>query len=229
MAPVALLFHRGWFDVGVESPRMVEPPPATDESPEVRSFDYDRTVALSDGVFAIALTLLVLNIGVPGSVRPGTLGSGLLDHGTEFESYAVSFAVIALLWVRHHAFFRAVEKIDGRTTLLNLAYLGLVAFLPYPTRILGLYGGEPASVALYAITVAIIATIGGIMRTYAVRAHLLSDQGRRELARREHWAVAPAIFLASIPVAFASAKLAELFWLVLLVPGLATRAVRRNS
>src|SRR5262249_56910656 len=97
---------------------------------------------------------------------------------TEFESYAISFAVIGLLWVRHHAFFRDVEKIDGRLTLLNLAYLGFVAFLPYPTRVLGLYGSDPASVALYAITVAIISTIGGIMRSYALRADLLSQRGR---------------------------------------------------
>jgi uncharacterized membrane protein len=205
---------------------VAELPIATDEPPEERGFDYDRTVALSDAVFAIALTLLVLNIGVPARVVHGNLGSGLLDHDTEFESYAISFAVIALLWVRHHTFFRALEKIDGRITFLNLAYLGFVAFLPYPTRILGLYGNEPASVALYAITVAIIATIGGIMRTYALRVGLLSGERRTEVARREHWAITPAIFLASIAVAFASVKLAELLWLLLLVPGLGTRAFR---
>jgi uncharacterized membrane protein len=215
--------------MGVESRGMAQPPIATDEPLQERAFDYDRTVALSDGVFAIALTLLVLNIGVPVGAVHGKLGTRLLDHDTEFESYAVSFAVIGLLWVRHHAFFRAVERIDGRLTLLNLAYLGFVAFLPYPTRILGLYGGEPASVALYAITVAIIATIGGIIRTYALRAGLLSEQGRTELARREHWAIVPAVFLGSIPVAFASAKLAELLWILMLLPGLRARGLRSRA
>jgi uncharacterized membrane protein len=205
---------------------VAELPIATDEPPEERGFDYDRTVALSDGVFAIALTLLVLNIGVPSRVVHGKLGSGLLDHNTEFQSYALSFAVIAVLWVRHHTFFRVLEKIDGRITLLNLAYLGFVAFLPYPTRIVGQYSGEPASVALYAITVAIIATIGGIMRTYALRAGLLSEQGRKELGHREHWAIVPAIFLGSIPLAFASPKLAELLWLLLLVSGMRGHALR---
>jgi uncharacterized membrane protein len=101
-----------------------------------------------------------------------------------------------------------------------------VAFLPYPTRIVGQYSGEPASVALYAITVAIIATISGIMRTYALRAGLLSEQGRKELGHREHWAIVPAIFLGSIPLAFASPKLAELLWLLLLVSGLRGHALR---
>jgi uncharacterized membrane protein len=170
----------------------------------------------------------VLNIGVPTKVVHGKLGSGLLDHNTEFQSYALSFTVIAVLWVRHHTFFRDLEKIDGRITLLNLVYLGFVAFLPYPTRIVGQYSGEPASVALYAITVAIIATIGGIMRSYTLRAGLLSEQGRAELARRGHWAIVPAIFLGSIPLAFASPKLAELLWLLLLVSGLRGRALRRR-
>jgi uncharacterized membrane protein len=205
---------------------VAEQPIATDEPPEERGFDYDRTVALSDGVFAISLTLLVLTIGVPSRVVHGKLGSGLLDHNSEFLSYALSFAVIAVLWVRHHTFFRDLEKIDGRITLLNLAYLGFVAFLPYPTRIVGQYGGEPASIALYAITVAIIAAIGGIMRTYALRAGLLSEQGRTEVAGREHWAIVPAIFLASIPLAYASPKLAELLWLLLLVRGFRMGAFR---
>jgi hypothetical protein len=64
------------------------------------------------------------------------------------------------------------------------------------------------------------------MRTYALRAGLLSEQERTMLARRQHWAIAPAIFLGSIPVAFASVKLAELLWLLLLVPGLRARALR---
>ncbi len=113
----------------------------TDEPAEERAFDYARTVALSDGVFAIALTLLVLNITVPllAPSQHGKLGAGLLDRQGEFESYALSFAVIALMWVRHHALFRVLIRIDTTVTFLNLAYLGSVAFLPYPTRVLGRY------------------------------------------------------------------------------------------
>src|SRR5205807_8455963 len=73
---------------------------AQDETLEERAFDYSRTVALSDGVFAIALTLLVLNITVPslGPSQHSQLGRRLLDHRDEFASYAISFAVISIFW-----------------------------------------------------------------------------------------------------------------------------------
>ncbi len=194
-------------------------------SPGRPGFDYNRTVALSDGVFAIALTLLVLNIGLPSVPAHGDLGDALLDQGTELQSYAIGFAVISLLWVRHHAFFRALRVIDAPITVLNLIYLGLVAFLPYPTRVLGRYGDKPPSVVLYAVTLAIIALAGASTREYARRARLLDE---RELPARERWFIAPLVFLASIPIAFASTKTAELFWLVLLVPHLRRRVTRSH-
>jgi uncharacterized membrane protein len=196
-----------------------------DEPAEERAFDYARTVALSDGVFAIALTLLVLNISVPGLTpgHHGELGARLLDRRGEFESYILSFVVVAYLWIRHHGFFRILDRIDTKTTLLNLAYLGFIAFLPYPTRVLGLYGNEPASVVLYASTITTVATFAGLMRIHAQRAHLLSDSGTRALDRREHWAITAAVFLASVPIAFANPAIAKFSWLLALAPNLRRR------
>jgi uncharacterized membrane protein len=190
-----------------------------EESPEERGFDYDRTVALSDGVFAIALTLLVLGISFPelASGRHGEIGRQLLDRRGELGSYALSFAVIALLWVRHHGFMRGLEVIDTTITWLNLAYLGLVAFLPYPTHILGFYGDQPASVVLYASTCGMVGSIGALIRIHAQRAHLLSPLGVAVVSQREHWAFTPAVFFGSIPVAFASPTAAKFVWLVLLL------------
>jgi uncharacterized membrane protein len=190
-----------------------------DEPPEERAFDYARTVALSDGVFAIGLTLLVLNITVPSlaSGHHGELGSRLLDRRSEFESYALSFAIIALLWVRHHSLFRVLERIDGTLTTLNLVYLGLIAFLPYPTRVLGTYSSETAAAVLYAVTLLALLTVAALTRLHVTRAGLLTEQGRRELDRREHWALAPLILLVSIPIAFLSPAVAEFSWLLLLL------------
>ena len=204
---------------------------AKDETREERAFDYARTVALSDGVFAIALTLLVLNITVPelDSSHHGELGQRLLDHRDEFISYAISFAVISVFWVRHHVFFRRLSLIDTRLAVLNLAYLAFVAFVPYPTRLVGLYGDEPASVVLYASTLAIIATLAGLSRVHAQRAGLVTAAGQRELARREHWLLAPGIFVASIPLAFASPTAAEILWLLVLLPGAGHRLWRLQT
>ena len=191
----------------------------TGEPPEERGFDYARTVALSDGVFAIALTLLVLGISFPelAASRHGDIGKQLLDRGGELGSYALSFAVIALLWVRHHGFMRSLEVIDSTVTWLNLAYLGFVAFLPYPTHILGVYGDQTASVVLYAATCGIVATISGVMRIHAERAHLLTPSGAAVVARREHWAFTPLVLFGSIPVAFVSPTAAKFCWLLLLL------------
>lgn len=122
--------------------------------------------------------------------------------------------------LRHHGCFRVLDRIDTRITVLNLAYLGFIAFLPYPTRVLGLYGDQPASVVLYTSAVASVAAISGLMRVHARRAQLLSDDGTRAVARREHSAFVPAVFLASIPIAFVSPTAAKLSWLLLLIPNL---------
>lgn len=199
-----------------------------DEPPEERAFDYARTVALSDGVFAIALTLLVLNITVPtlSGGHHGGLGRQLIDRRSEVESYALSFAIIAVLWVRHHSLFRALNRIDSGLTALNLAYLGFIAFLPYPTRVLGMYPSETAAAVFYAATLLILTIIAALVRVYVARASLLSTPGRFELDRREHWALAPLILIASIPIAFLSPQVAEYCWLLVLALPLLRPAAR---
>src|SRR3954463_15670479 len=109
------------------------------------------------------------------------LARRLLDREPEFRSYAISSAVIAFLWVRHHTFFRGLDRIDTQTTVLNLIYLGLVAFLPYPNRILGLYRDQPVAAALYAAPLTAVAVIPGVMPHHAIQAGLLSDAGRSQL------------------------------------------------
>ncbi len=187
------------------------------ESPQERAFDYSRTVALSDGVFSIALTLLVLNIGVPvlAAGHHGELGHALLDRRQELISYVISFVVIGFLWTRHHQFFRSLARLNQTVVLMNLAYLGLIAFVPYPTRVLGIYGGESAGVILYASTIAVLAALAGAMRIYAQRARILTDTGARELGGGWEPFAAAAVFLVSIPIALISPEAAQLSWLAL--------------
>jgi uncharacterized membrane protein len=197
------------------------------ESAPERAFDYNRTVALSDGVFAIALTLLVLSLSVPTlkARHTGLLSNRLLHQHDEFIAYGISFAVIALLWVRHHLTFRTLRRIDGMVTGLNLAYLALVAFLPFPTRVLADYGEEPSAVLFYAATGAVLSLLAGLIRFHVLRAGLVHPSRAHELGDREHWAITPAVFIASIPIAYLNPTVGKLFWLLLVVrnPGLRAR------
>lgn len=173
---------------------------------------------MSDGVFAIALTLLVLSLTIP-SLKPGhtsLLSNRLLHQHDEFFAYAISFAVIALLWVRHHLLFRTLRRIDGRVTALNLVYLAFVAFLPFPTRVLAVYGEEPSAVVLYAATGALLSLLAGLIRRHVLEAGLVHPSRVHEVAQREHWMFTPAVFIASIPLAYANPTVAKLFWLLLL-------------
>jgi uncharacterized membrane protein len=164
-------------------------------------FDYDRTVALSDGVFAIALTLLVLTIAIPdlqGSAK-NQLADRLSDQLSQLLSYGISFAVLGLLWVRHHSMFRTLTRIDWTVTVLNLAYLALVAFLPFPTSLIGRYADQSVSVVIYAVTLVLINLLAAAMRIYCYRAQIIKPGTPRESLRR--FVLITATFLASIPVA----------------------------
>ena len=198
-----------------------------------RRFDYQRTVALSDGVFAIALTLLVLNLTVPhlASDEHDRLWSEIRGHGSEFFSYALSFAVIGLLWVRHHTFFRELREVDLTVTLLNLLYLGLIAFLPYPTELLGDYGDQAAAVSIYAGTVVLIGVVSMLLRRHVLRARLLTESGHTEMASVSFARSAiPIVFLVSIPIAFASPQIAVYSWaLAAIVPRFGRWVGRRRG
>lgn len=214
------------FGIPIDLPSARMSPQHVRESPSQREFDYNRTVALSDGVFAIALTLLVLTISFPeltGASR-SRLGTELEHRTPQLAAYALSFAVLALLWLRHHAFFRILKRIDLRLSVLNLTYLSLIAFLPYPTRLLGVYGDRAIAVIAYAMTNFLIGLIAGLMRVHAA----LADLSERPSADVWVWQITvPAVFLVSIPLAFLSPTAAKWSWLlVVLVWFLARKAWR---
>ncbi len=192
------------------------------------AFDYDRTVSFSDNVLAIALTLLVLSIGPPKHAG-ADLMSDVIGLWPEVASYAVSFVVVAMMWVAHHQFFRSLARIDGAITGLNLAYLGFITFLPFPTSLLGDYGDRPGIVILYAAVVSVIGLLEVLLRVHARRAGLYAEgTGPRPAASAiRRAAVMPAVFLASAPLAFISPAVCLACWAGSLALRLSMR--RRDS
>src|SRR3954447_23091439 len=118
-----------------------------------------RLEAFSDGVFAIAITLLVLEIKVPEVQGGHTLARSVLDLWPSFAAYATSFAVIGIIWVNHHAVLGHVRVADRGLLARNLLLLLFVALIPWPTSLIAEYlraGGEPERTAalVYALCMA---------------------------------------------------------------------------
>jgi len=170
-------------------------------------FDRARALALSDGIFAFALTLLVLSISVPvisGAATDGDLAQALSDRSQELISWVISFVVIGKFWIRHNAFMRRVVRVNGTFLGINLAFLALIAFIPYPTELLGQYGNAVA-LSLYAVVVALLICANALVAEYALTHGLTDDtESTRERRERLFDSLTPAaFFLASAPVAFA--------------------------
>jgi uncharacterized membrane protein len=188
-----------------------------------REVEFTRALAFSDGVFGIAITLLVVSIDVPnlsGSDLEGQLISALDNLLPFISSYFISFGVVGLLWLRHHRLFSRIRKLDTHVLVVNLVLLSFVALMPFSTEIVGRYGDLPAGVAIYAMNLAVAAGAYTWLWWHCTRAGLLGEEQtpvelRLELRTRLMTSVG---FVASIPIAFlVSARIAQLSWLAVVL------------
>lgn len=182
---------------------------------EGNEIEFARIVAFSDGVFAIAITLLVLNFDISRDLASGEVGDALWDQRENLIAFAVSFAVIGRFWVVHHRFFGEVTAFDGRLLGLNLLYLGWVVLIPFSSEVLGEYASETAAVVLYSANLAGVVLIGLLMAADAHRAGLLSTSAAEHRESRIRSLYIASVFLLSIPVALVAPGIAPLLWLVL--------------
>jgi uncharacterized membrane protein len=119
-----------------------------------------RLEAFSDGVIAIAITLLILEVKIP-HVRAGNLAAALGDQWPSYVAYALTFVVIGIMWMNHHRVFELIGRTDRGLLFVNLMMLMGIAFLPFPTALLADYvvdGGTNAAVAaaVYSATMTVI-------------------------------------------------------------------------
>ncbi len=184
--------------------------------------EFSRIVAFSDGVFAIAITLLVLQINIPGHLPAGeTLFDEILDQHRDFIAYGISFAVLGKLWLSHHRLFAAVERFDPVLMGLNLLYLAWVVLVPFTSEVLGDYGDDSTGVILYAAIMAAVTITFQVQIVYAYRKEMIRPELReyeRQYGGTANFAVA-AVFLLSIPVALVSPLAATVMWLLVFVAG----------
>lgn len=167
-----------------------------------RGTDTGRIEYFSDAVFAIAMTLLVLDIPLP-HVAPEKLWSAILGLLPQFFAYALSFLVLALNWIFHHRKFRVIRSYDTGLIWINLVFLLFVAVLPFPTSLLSEYGSiGDAGVVLYAAAVGILSALQTWLWWYAFTHGHLDAEITRPIAvyiARANFTV-PLFFWLSIPV-----------------------------
>jgi len=144
---------------------------------QAASGDAGRLEAFSDGVLAIAITLLILDVHVD-KVEGRSLADGLQHASPELIAFAASFLQIGILWANHHVLFRLIARVDQILLLANMLLLAGVSFLPFPTRLIAAYThGDDATTAmlLYGGTFTLCAVAFNIIWHYASRRGLLHE------------------------------------------------------
>jgi TMEM175 potassium channel family protein len=162
-----------------------------------------RLETFSDGIFAIAATLLVLEIGVDGAAGHD-LGSALLDIWPSYLAYATSFLVIGIIWINHHHIVGLMGRVDRTFLFINLLLLLVVAFIPFPTRLVAEYlhtDGEREAALAYAITLLLMAVLYNIWWRYARgNRRLIRDDVTDKSLRAVDRAFAPGVIAYAIVV-----------------------------
>lgn len=186
-----------------------------------------RFEAFSDGVFAIAITLLVLQIHLPNEL---TLSNAqMLQYlgrlWPQLLIYVTSFATVGIVWLSHHSTFTHIERIDRATLILNLLLLLIVCFVPFPTALVAKYGPLPSSTAFYGATLTLMAISYGMLWLHAMRQARQSGQLPPQLnatAVFKAWAGTVIYFVATL-VTFVAPKISVLMFIAValyyLIPG----------
>ncbi|MFC6976612.1 TMEM175 family protein [Halomicroarcula sp. GCM10025709] len=185
------------------------------------SEETDRLLALSDGVIAIAITLLVLEITVPevpAGTPPSVVADLVFEQSQEYVGYVLSFLVIGLYWTLHRRIFIHIEAHDRGIVWLNLLFLLLVAFVPYGTSVFSAYPNR-LGVSVIAAVLALTGFSLAALWIHALRKQLLEAglASRTVGIQAARFLASPLVFAGSIAVASVDPRWAMLSW-VLLIP-----------
>lgn len=178
----------------------------------------ERLVFFSDAVFAIAITLLALDIRLPEIAGLGNteLFQELLSIYPKYLSFMVSFLVIGNFWLIHHRQFQAIVRYDTRLMFINLFVLMAVAFIPFPTVVISENGNYTATV-FYALTMCAVGLLLALLWFHATRSRLTAPDLPPALVRRgmTRTLSVSAIFLLSAALAYVNPDLAKFSWLLI--------------
>jgi uncharacterized membrane protein len=176
--------------------------------------ETNRLEAFSDGVFAIAITLLVLELHAPELGEGQRLWPALLHEWPQFAAYLASFAILGIMWINHHSMFRQIERADRGLMFLNLLLLLWVTLLPFPTSLFAEHLEDKSSnghvaAAVYSATLTLSAIAFSLIWWYVLRHHLVEHNMSKKEIRTSllRYSVGTVIYAATIGLSFVSAQL----------------------
>lgn len=195
----------------------------------------DRLIFLSDGVFAIAITLLVLEIALPH------ISGGFQQQEREFPevlwsvwpqvlTYVLTFLIVGVYWMSHQRIFEYITRADSVLAWLNVLFLMSVAFLPIPSKILGEYGALGAAVRFYALSLIVPGLLIVVIWRYATDHQRLVEKDLDSVLirhRLERYLIAPAVLTLAIGLSYFNPHLAGAS-LLLVVVGVVAHEIRHR-
>jgi uncharacterized membrane protein len=197
---------------------------ADGEAPEQGpvALETTRFEAFSDGVFAIAITLLILEISVPAGSEDDLL-QALLDQWPSYIAYLISFATVGAIWLAHTGITHYLVRTDAYLVRINLLVLMLVSFIPFPTRLLAEYTGDPdperVAATLYGLTLLTTAGLVSLLWRYAVAEKLVNPDARDEEVQTLTQNLTPGLagYVAMIVLGLFAPRVAMIGYLVIAV------------
>ena len=196
---------------------------------QIPLMSLNRFEAFSDGVFAIAVTLLVLEIKAPdlSQATPSEAVTKLLQVFPQVLSYTTSFIVIGVLWINHHALFHFLKRVDRTVLVINLLLLMCVAFIPYPTALIGEFGASLPVVVFYGLSLAMTRFVYNALWFYVVHRYIRSEKliHQKSVRKATTWSLSyPISYLVAAGLAFITINLSIVLYVLIpsfyLLPGI---------
>lgn len=180
----------------------------------------NRFEAFSDGVFAIAVTLLVLEIKAPDLTNAHSLEAvtKFIQIFPHFLSYVTSFIVIGVIWVNHHALFHFLKRVDRTVLVINLLLLMCVAFIPYPTALMGDFGVSLPVVVFYGLSLTLTGLVYNSLWFYVVYKYISTEEliHQNDVHKATIWSLGyPISYFIATGLAFVSIPLSITLYVII--------------